>query len=327
MARKPRQSGSALVADIGGTNARFAILGASGAPTRIRILPCGKFRGLGDAVDAYLDAIRITAPPSRAAIAVASPIFGDKVTLTNRKSWSFSTRALKRRLGLQDLAIVNDFTAIALAIPTLKAADRIKVGRGKSVKGAPIAVLGPGTGLGISLLVPDGDRWLPVATEGGHVTLPAVDESDEAVIAPLRARFGHVSAERVLSGPGLVNLYDAICATAGKPAARLTPADITDRALSGSDLLAATTLDRFCAFLGTVAGDLALTAGALGGVYIAGGIVPRFGRHLAKTPFRARFEAKGRFKSYLGRIPVHVVTADQPALRGLSQFLTQGDQR
>ena len=321
MARGPSVTGAALVADIGGTNSRFAILGANGAPTRLRVLACDDFPTLGDAVEAYLGSIEIAAPPTRAAIAVASPVTGDKITLTNRKSWSFSTRTLQRRLGLRDLAIINDFTAIALAIPAMKPADMFKIGPGKAVKDAPIAVLGPGTGLGVSLLVPDGRRWLPVATEGGHVTLPATDEADEAVIALLRARFGHVSAERVLSGPGLVNLYDAVSAVAGKPAAPLTAAEITDRALAGTDGQAAATLDHFCALLGTVAGDLALTTGALGGIYIAGGIVPRFGRYLAKSPFRSRFTSKGRFKSYLRNIPVHVVTADQPALKGLSRLL------
>jgi glucokinase len=323
MARGESVTGAALVADIGGTNARFAILGTKGVPTRLRVLACDDFGSLGDAAEAYLNSINIAAPPSCAAIAIASPVTGDKVTLTNRKSWSFSTKALQRRLGLADLAIVNDFIAIALAVPGLKSADLLKIGPGKAVKDTPIAVLGPGTGLGVSLLVPHGGRWLPVATEGGHVTLPAADEADEAVIALLRARFGHVSAERVLSGPGLVNLYDAVSAVAGKPAAPLTPAEITDRALAGSDGQAAAALDRFCALLGTVAGDLALTTGALGGVYIAGGIAPRFGRYLAKSPFRRRFEAKGRFKSYLQQIPVHVVTAEQPALRGLSRLLRQ----
>ena len=316
-------AGAALVADIGGTNARFAILGKTGAPTRLRVLACQDYRSLADAVEAYLGTINMTARPARAAIAVASPVTGDRITLTNRKSWSFSTRALQRRLGLRDLTIVNDFIAIAMAVPALKPTELLRIGPGKAVKGAPVAVLGPGTGLGISLLVPDGKRWIPVATEGGHVTLPAADEDDEAVIAPLRARFGHVSAERVLSGPGLVNLYDSIATAARKPAGPLTPAEITDRALTGTDKLASATLDRFCALLGTVAGDLALTAGALGGVYIAGGIVPRFGRYLAKSPFRRRFAAKGRFKSYLSNIPVHVVTADQPALRGLSRLLSQ----
>lgn len=323
MAHGQSATGAALVADIGGTNARFALLNTRGVPTRLRVLPCDDFRTLGDAVEAYLGSVKIDRRPARAAIAVASPVTDDRITLTNRKSWSFSTRTLQRRLGLQDLMIINDFTAIALAIPALKPAEIVKIGPGKAVTEAPIAVLGPGTGLGISLLVPDGKRWLTVATEGGHVTLPAADEEDEALIALLRARFGHVSAERVLSGPGLANLYDSISAAAGKPAKPLTPAEITDRALSGSDRLAATTLDRFCALLGTVAGDLALTAGALGGVYIAGGIVPRFARYLGKSPFRARFEAKGRFQAYLRRIPVHVVTADQPALRGLARLLRQ----
>ena len=323
MARDQGVTGGALVADIGGTNARFALLGARGAPTRLRVLACDDYASLGDAIKAYLAAVSPKTRPERAAIAVASPVTGDKITLTNRKSWSFSTTALQRRLGLTDLTIINDFTAIALAIPGLKPLELLKIGPGKALADSPIAVLGPGTGLGISLLVPDGKRWLPVATEGGHVTLPALDDKDEAIITLLRSRFDHVSAERVLSGPGLGNLYDAVCAAAGKPAPSLTPAEITDRALAGKDMLAKETLDRFCAFLGTVAGDLALTSGALGGIYIAGGIVPRFGRYLGKSTFRQRFTAKGRFKSYLNRIPVYVVTADQPALNGLSRLVTQ----
>jgi len=215
-----------------------------------------------------------------------------------------------------------------MAVPAIRPRDLLKVGpgapvRGAPVRGAPVAVLGAGTGLGVSLLVPDGRRWLPVATEGGHVTLPAADDDDAALIAALRSRFGHVSAERVLSGPGLGNLHDAMAAIAGKRATTSDPAEIVDRALAGEDALAAATLERFCALLGTVAGDLALTAGARGGVYIAGGIVPRFGRFFARSPFRARFEEKGRFKSYLRAIPTYVVTADQPALVGLGRLLDQ----
>jgi glucokinase len=254
---------------------------------------------------------------------VASPVTGDRVKLTNR-NWSFSTGALRRRLKLDRLVVVNDFVGIAMAVPGLKPRDLLKVGPGAAVKGAPVAVMGPGTGLGVSLLVPDGKRWLPVATEGGHVTLPAVDDDDAAVIAALRSRFGHVSAERALSGPGLANLHDAMGALAGKRALTGDPAQITDRAIAGDDPLAVATLEKFCAMLGTVAGNLALTSGALGGVYIAGGIVPRFGRtFFARSAFRARFEDKGRFKSYLRGIPTYVVTADQPALLGLNRLLEQ----
>jgi len=310
----------ALIGDVGGTNARFALRGPRGTLSRTRVLACGDYRGLGEAVEAYLSDVAAASRPTRAALAVASPITGDRVAMTNR-SWSFSIAELKRRLKLAELTVINDFVATALAVPGLKPGDTIKIGPGKAAGGTPVAVLGPGTGLGVSLLIPDGRHWLPVATEGGHVTLPAADAADEAIIAPLRARFGHVSAERVLSGPGLVNLYLALAATQGKRADDLGPADITDRALAGRDRLAAAALERFCGLLGTVAGDLALTAGARGGVYIAGGIVPRLGRYLARSPFRARFEAKGRFRSYLRAIPTYVVTAEQPALAGLSRLL------
>ena len=192
MARDQGLSGGALVADIGGTNARFALLGARGAPTRLRVLACDNYANLGDAVEAYLAAVSPKTRPERAAMAVASPVTGDKITLTNRKSWSFSTTALERRLGLSELTIINDFTAIALAIPGLKPVELLKIGPGKALAGSPIAVLGPGTGLGISLLVPDGRRWLPVATEGGHVTLPALDPTGRAL--PRHGRTGIAAA-------------------------------------------------------------------------------------------------------------------------------------
>ncbi len=315
---------TALVGDIGGTNARFAIRGAGGRLTRLKILPCADFANLGDAVEAYLDQADIDRLPRDGAIAVASPISGDRVAMTNR-NWSFSTGALRRRLKFDRLIVVNDFVGVAMAVPGLKRRDLLKIGPGAPAKDAPIAVLGAGTGLGVSLLVPDGKRWLPVATEGGHVTLPAVNDEDAAIIAALRSRFGHVSAERVLSGPGLSNLYDAMAAIAGKRAATSDPSEITDRALSGNDPLAAAVLDSFCAMLGTVAGNLALTGGARGGLYIAGGIVPRFGRQFARSSFRARFEDKGRFRSYLRAIPTYLVTADQPALMGLTRLLDQAE--
>lgn len=312
----------ALVADVGGTNVRFALRGPRGTLSRIQVLATADYRGLGDAAEAYLSRVRLPDRPKRAAFAVACPITGDRVSMTNR-AWSFSIAELKRRLGLADLAVINDFVAVALAVPSLRPGDTLKIGRGSVAAGMPVAVLGPGTGLGVSLLVPDGRRWLPVATEGGHVTLPAADPADEAVIAPLRERFGHVSAERVLSGPGLVNLYLALAATQGRRPDDLDPEDITDRALAGRDPLAVAALERFCAMLGTVAGDLALTTGARGGVYIAGGIVPRFGRYLSRSSFRARFEAKGRFRPYMRAIPTWIVTAELPALAGLNRLLDQ----
>jgi len=309
-----------LIADIGGTNARFALRRPGRAPVRFRSLPTRDYPRLAEAARTYLALAAPDEPPRRAAIAVASPVTGDRVRLTNR-DWSFSRAALRRALGLDSLTVINDFVAIAHAVPRLRAADWTGVGGGPGDRRAPIALIGPGTGLGVALLVPDGGRYIPVATEGGHVTLAAADSEEAAIVAELSKRFSHVSAERVLSGPGLVNLYRAVAALRGRPAPLADPAAITEAALDGSDAVAAATLEAFCGFLGGAAGDLALTTGARGGVYIAGGIVPRFAHRLARTSFRRRFEAKGRFRSWLAPIPVRVITREQPALLGLCRLL------
>jgi glucokinase len=280
-----------------------------GAPERVAILPTAAFAGLEDAARAYL--ARSGARPRRAAFAVAAPIAGDRVVLTNR-DWSFSTEALRARLGLDELKVINDFEAIARALAHLPPAELRQVGGGAAEPGAPVAVLGPGTGLGVSAVV-DGK---PLATEGGHVTMPAADEREAEAIARIRARLGHVSAERVLSGPGLQNLYAALAGTDGAP----DPDEITARALAKADAAAEETLDMFCAMLGTVAGNLALTYGARGGVYVAGGIVPKLGTVFDASRFRARFEDKGRFREWLAPIPVFVVTAEAPALTGLASM-------
>jgi glucokinase len=312
-----------LLADIGGTNARFALAAPDGGPYGVTVLPSERFTGLAEAAEAYLADIGSGARPVRAAVAVASPITGDQVTLTNRQ-WSFSIEALRNRLGLERLSVVNDFTAIARAIPYLEAGDRVAVGGGAAAPDAPVAVLGPGTGLGVSGLVPDrAGGWLPLSTEGGHVTLPATDAREMAVIDWLRGRYEHVSAERALSGPGLVNLHEALARIAGRDAEALEPAEITARALLGNDPLCADAVALFCAFLGTVAGNLALSLGARGGVWIAGGIVPRIGDAFARSPFRARFEAKGRFTDYMKAIPTWVITHKYPAFPGLAALVDE----
>ena len=312
-----------LLADIGGTNARFALAHAGAAPGAVAVLPCDGFAGLAEAAEAYLETANPPVRPARAAVAVASPVTGDEVTLTNRR-WSFSVAAMRERLRLERLWVVNDFAAIARAIPHLGPGDRAAVGGGEPAPGAPVAVLGPGTGLGVSALVPDrAGGWLPLATEGGHVTLPATDAREMAVIDYLRGRYEHVSAERALSGPGLVNLYEALARIAGRDAETLEPSEITARALLGDDALCVDAVALFCCFLGTVAGDLALTLGARGGVWIAGGIVPRLGDAFARSPFRARFEAKGRFTPYMKAIPTYVVTHKYPAFPGLAALVEE----
>ncbi len=307
-----------LIADIGGTNARFA-LADSGGISAIEVLRTRDFPDMAAAIRAYLDRAAPGNTPDRAALAVASPVIGDHVHLIN-SGWSFSIDGLRRAFGFKALRVVNDFAAIALAVPHLAPGDVEQIGGGDAVCGAPAIIIGPGTGLGISALVWNQGRAVAISTEGGHATLAAVDEREDAVISHLRARFGHVSVERCVSGPGLVNIYGAL---AGESAADLTPAAVTDRALSGSDALCVEALDMFCAMLGTVAGNLALGYGALGGVYIAGGIVLQLGDFFAASDFRARFEAKGRFTDYNAAIPTWVITAQQPAFTGLVALLEE----
>ena len=312
-----------LVGDIGGTNARFAWIEAPAAPlTAIATYRCAEYPTLLDAMQRYL-ADHGKAAPRWCAIGIANPVTGDHVQMTNHH-WSFSIADVQRRLGMDRFLVINDFTALALALPALAAGDLRQVGGGQAVPGAPLGLLGPGTGLGVSGLLPavGGHGAIPINGEGGHTTLAAMDDDEEAVLRVLRRRFGHVSAERAVSGIGLLNLHAAVCELAGEPAPALGASDITAAALAGSDASCVKTLDLFCSFLGNVAGNLALTLGARGGMYIGGGIVPRLGNWFEGSRFRQRFEEKGRFRTYLESIPTYVVHAEMPpALTGAARAL------
>jgi len=208
-----------------------------------------------------------------------------------------------------------------LALPYLGPDDRMTVGGGGAVPGAPLAVLGPGSGLGVSGLVACSAGWTPLTGEGGHATMAPATDRESAVLDHMRRHFDHVSAERVLSGPGLVNLYNTLAELSGTPSRGYTAPQITDLGMRGEDPMCSETTAMFCAMLGTVAGNLALTLGARGGVFIAGGIVPRLGRFFADSPFRARFQAKGRFEPYLAAIPTHVLTHPLAAFLGCAAML------
>ena len=313
------------VGDIGGTNARFAWLEAAGAPlTDEAIYPCADHATLQAAMRHYIDAHGKKAP-RWAAIGIANPVTGDRVQMTNHH-WSFSIDAVRQALGLERFVVINDFTALALSLPSLQPADLRQIGPGAAVPQAAKALLGPGTGLGVSGLLParGGLGWVPLAGEGGHVTLAGTNAEEDAVIALLRRRFGHASAERALSGPGLEALHAALVELEGSASPGLTAAQITSAALAGSDAQCGRTVDLFLALLGTVAGNLALSLGARGGVYIGGGIVPRLGERVLVSPLRARFEAKGRFTEYLQQMPLLVIQArTSPALWGAARALDE----
>ena len=317
-----------LLADVGGTNARFAWQAAAGAPLQdVRTLPCAGHDSLEAAMRAYL-AETAHPVPALAAVGIANPVTGDRVQMTNHH-WSFSIEALRQALGFERLRVINDFTALALALPHLPAHELRQVGGGAAQPGAAIGLVGAGTGLGVSGLLPLGPRWLPLAGEGGHVSLPAETPLEAELVAVLRQRYGRVSAERALSGPGLRALHQALGVVQGQslpPADAPEAAAIVEAALGGRDAHCAQVLELFCGWLGTVAGDLALTLGARGGVYIGGGIVPRLGTAFDRSPFRARFEAKGRFESYLREIPVQLILSPtSPALRGAAEALEMPD--
>jgi glucokinase len=321
------ESHPCLLGDIGGTNARFAWQAERAAPpTEVASYPCAEHDSLLSTIQHYLAEHRKERPPA-CAIGIANPILGDFVQMTNHH-WSFSISALQRSAGLKRLKVINDFTALALSLPTLQPGDLHRIGReGSAVKGAPLAVLGPGTGLGVSGLLPvAADRFVPITGEGGHVTLAAQGEREACVVRLLEQRFGHASAERALSGPGLVNLYDAACTLADQKALPLGPADVIARARSDADPRCAEAIDLFCSFLASVAGNLALTIGARGGVYIGGGIAPRLHAQIERSAFRERFVAKGRFRDYLGAIPVFIIDAQvSPALVGAARALDMDD--
>ncbi|MBV9521487.1 MAG: glucokinase [Alphaproteobacteria bacterium] len=317
--------GPSLIADIGATNARFALIGTDGKISRVRALACEDYARIEDAIGAYLSEAQAGEPtepdaPRDGAFAVASPITGDQVALTNHP-WSFSIAELRQRFALDRLVIINDFTANALAIPHLAATDLAQIGGGHALDGAPVGVIGPGSGLGVGALIPVRGEWIAVPSEGGHVTMAPVGARERAVLDHMQRHFDHVSAERVLSGPGLVNLYNTLAEIDGVPASPYTPAQIADPQIGAREALCREALEMFCAMLGTIAGNLALTLGGRGGIYIAGGIVPRLGVAFTTSGFRRRFEDKGRFAAYLAAIPTFVITHPHPAFLGLQRLL------
>lgn len=308
-------TGPILIADLGGTNLRFAV--TDGATARAETsLQADRFDALEDALAAYLDGIPAGDRPRKAIFAVAGPPDRETIAFTNR-TWSTSVAGLRDGFGLDQLAVINDFAAVAYALPHLGTADYRPVGGERTPRPGPMVVLGPGTGLGVGLVVPDRSGIRVVPGEGGHATLPAQSAREDAVISYLRGLHGHVSAERALSGAGLADLHDALRAVEGKPGRRLDAASIAAEA--AEDPVCREALDLFTDFLATVAGDLALTAGASGGVFIAGGIVPKLGPLFDGDRFRRRFTAKGRLAGYLDPIPTRLITHPEPALLGLSR--------
>ncbi|MGI4842992.1 MAG: glucokinase [Janthinobacterium lividum] len=307
-----------LLADIGGTNARFALESDAGL-IDVEVLACADYPTLDEAMRAYLGQAAgrglAVERVRHAALAIANPVEEDRVSMTNHH-WSFSIEELRRQQGLESLLVVNDFAALAMSLPHLAAEGRQRVGGGIELQNRPIGLIGPGTGLGVSGVIPVGKRWIALAGEGGHVSFAPSTKEEVAILEALWAEYGHVSAERLLSGMGLELIHWAV---SGR---RLDAPGITRAAIDGSCADCVKTVGIFCAVLGSVAGNVALTLGATGGMYIGGGIVPRLGKLFTESAFRARFEDKGRLGPYLARIPTYLITEQYPALRGVSAMLS-----
>lgn len=314
--------GLRLLADVGGTTIRFALESATGQWLVTDSLPTAPHASLEDAVRAFL--ARHEQPLVRhAAFSVPNPVGGDWVRITNHP-WQFSVEAMRRSLKLQTLMVVNDYAALAMGLSRLEAGELVQVGGGTPAAGGVIGLLGAGTGLGVSALVPSPTRPVALSTEGGHVSYAAQDEDEACVVALARERHGHASAERLISGPGLELVHEALARRDGRPPAqwRRRAPEISAAAMAAEpEPLAQRALEVFCAMLGTVAGNLALTLGATGGLYIGGGIVPQILPFFRQSAFRARFEAKGRFAEWLRAIPTYVITAPRPTLDGTSAML------
>ncbi len=316
-------SGNRLVGDVGGTNARFALLDDNNQPMSSSTLRADDFPSLAAAVTTYLnehDIDRVNA----AAIAVATPVVGDVVKLTNNH-WSFSIEETRKQLRLDRLRVVNDFTALALSVPHLPESELVKIGGGEEVRNHAKAIIGPGTGLGVSGLIPCSGGWTALQGEGGHVSLGVRTPREFAVYEQLTKKFRHVSAERFLSGPGLVNIVNAIREIDGLAYHEYLPADVTDLGMAEvpqpEHAACAEALGIFCELLGSCAGNLVLTLGAEGGVYVGGGVVPRLGDFFLHSGFREQFEAKGRMQSYLEKVPSFVIRSPYPALVGAAQLI------
>jgi glucokinase len=310
-----------LIADIGGTYSRFALEVAPGRFEHAASLRSAEHADFEAAVRAYL----ATVPGERiehAAVAIANPVEGDLVRMINYH-WQFSIERTREQLGLQTLVVVNDFTALAMAVPQLGPDQRRQVGGGSARESNVIGVIGAGTGLGVSGLFPVNDGWVALGAEGGHASVAPRDEREFDIerYAWRELKHGHDSIQRLLSGPGLELIHRALLDRAGRPAESLAAPEITRRALAGEDAACSEAIEVFCSVLGTAAGDLAMTLGALGGIYIGGGIVPRLGEFFDRSNFRCRFEDKGRLSDYVREIPTFVITAENATFIGASAIL------
>ena len=312
-----------LVGDVGGTNARLALIDTAGHIRHPRIFPCKDYPSLNEVIAEYIHTTAGKKRPPKAVIAVAGPVLDGEIAFTNI-DWTVSEVDLLSTFEFEAVDLINDFAAQALACPWLEGPDLRGLGPdlGRGAHDCPLVTLGAGTGFGVAALARGERGDLAISTEGGHAAFAPSDEVELEIWRRLNAKFGRVSIERLLSGPGLYEVYCTLAALDSKVAALPDEMAVTKEGLVG-DPLAAAALDRFGAMLGAVAGDLALTYGARGGVYVSGGIAPRMAERLAAGPFRRRFEEKGRLSDYVRGIPTFLVLHPYPAIVGAARQLEQ----
>jgi glucokinase len=326
MSYVPGMSEFGLVADAGGTNVRFALVDPGGRDAALRDprkYTSRDFSSIEDAARDYLQALKLAAPPASAVLSVAGPVQDNAIDMTNL-GWRFSGDEFGKSLGIASVQLINDYEAIAHSIAALKDSDLRVIGPSISARCGEretVAIVGPGTGLGVGGYVRTAQGLVALVTEGGHADFAPSDDTEIEILKFLRRKFGHVSNERVLSGPGLMNLHEALSDVEGVPHEKTESHDITARALAEPNSFCRKVLDRFFAILGSVAGDVALTMGARDGVMFAGGILPAVADVLVASDFRARFEAKGRFEKYMKAIPTHLIVNDNAGLLGAAVLL------
>ena len=301
-------------------NARFALLSTDDQLSHNEQLVCADYPDILTAINTYLQ--RAGHPViDEAAIAIANPIDGDTVKMTNHH-WTFSIEQTRQALKLKTLIFKNDLTALAMSIPKLPEEELKQLGGNVSEQGTPLAVIAPGTGLGVSGLIRAGEQWIPLQSEGGHVSISPGNAREVAILERCWQWYEHVSAERLIAGMGYQNLYRAICTLEGSAPKDISAVEISERALRRTDRCCEEALHTFCGLLGSVAGNLVLTLGAFDGLYIGGGIVPSLGSYFESSTFRDRFEAKGRFRQRLSRVPAYVIHSKNPVLHGIGQAFT-----
>lgn len=320
-----------LISDIGGTNARFSLEVKPYEYESTKVFACKDFKTLSDAVNEYLQQIGMNGKVKYASLALPTPVIDDSIFMVNSPWQTVSQSQTRTETGFEKLIFLNDWHAMALAVPHIPKENLVRVGgTEKPNQSKPKLVIGPGTGLGMASLIrhPLGE-YLAIASECGRSSFPPVNEEEIELWSFVHKRFSHVSAERFISGPGLQLIYEGLCQINDKIITTLpSPSEITERGISGKDWLCQRTVDIFCRMLGTVASNVAVALNSFGGVYIGGGIIPKILDYFMQSEFRSRFEDKGRYRPFLVKMPVYVITHEFPAFLGashaLDSFLNKG---